>query len=126
MATHGITVFHAEIVVFEIDVEEREDELRRGGGTSSVVVRSGRKTSHRRKKNREKKKAETGRLAHLLTNLLPDDPGHLVTVKLDDGVLDLDLLDRPGLGRDTYRELGTVSSRSCAGVRWRASHLAKT
>ena len=29
---------------------------------------------------------------YLLPNLLPDDPGHLITIQLDHGVLDLDLL----------------------------------
>lgn len=50
-----ITVLEAEIVVLEVDVEVRVNEL--------------------------------------VLDDLPDDPGHLIAVQLDDGVLDLDLLD---------------------------------
>jgi hypothetical protein len=30
--------------------------------------------------------------SHLLANLLPDDPGHLIAIQLDDRVLNDDLL----------------------------------
>lgn len=58
--THLVTVLHAEVVVLEVDVDVRKDEL--------------------------------------LTDLLPDDAGHLVTVHLDDGVLGLDTLNAGGSG----------------------------
>jgi hypothetical protein len=53
--TYSVTVLHAEVVVLEVDVDVRENEL--------------------------------------LTDLLPDDTSHLITVHLNDGVLGLDTLD---------------------------------
>ena len=53
---------------------------------------------------------ETAR-TYLFPDLLPDDPRHLVSVQLDDGVLDLDL-GRYGLLRVAC-ELSFPSGRRC-------------
>ena len=49
----GVAVLHAEVVVIDLDIEKRQDQL--------------------------------------VLDHLPDDPGHLVAVEIDDGIGDLDL-----------------------------------
>ena len=49
----------------------------------------------------------------LLPDLLPDDPGHLVAVELDDRVVDLDLRHRPALlSRDTCSSSTSVLEKA--------------
>lgn len=76
-----ITVLKTKIIVLEVDVEVRKDEL--------------------------------------ILDDLPDDAGHLITVELDDGVLDLDLLVgshcADGEGRDGLDSTEGSSDRADGG-----------
>jgi hypothetical protein len=65
-----VAVFQAEIVVLEVDVEVGMDELGMLAHSTAWCL-----------------------LPYLVLDDLPDDPGHLIAVKLHHRVLDLDLLD---------------------------------
>jgi hypothetical protein len=52
--------------------------------------------------------------SHLVLDDLPDDPGHLITVKLHNRVLDLDLLDASRRRHPALSNLG-IEARCCGG-----------
>ena len=65
--TRLITVLQSQVIVLDVKVDVRKNEL------SSRQIRA--------------QHAEHRRLTHLLADLLPNDPRHLVAVQLDDWVL---------------------------------------
>jgi hypothetical protein len=80
----AVTVFDAQIVVLEVNVEERQNQL----------DSNARQISH-------SESQYWGWTQNLVLDPLPDYPGHLISIKLHDWILHVDLLVKGPCWADT-------------------------